>query len=124
MAAPIKHTCPDIDRIIETFRDIQKELDFEGNEDDTLESLRDTITKASDEINPFTVFHSSNPLEDLRSSNSKLRDWGEGLEEQIDEKDKEIDSLNDQISTLEWELNELKEKVIDLESEVQRLESF
>lgn len=74
MSAPVGHTCPDIDK--------------------TIDNLRDIISYVSYEIEG--VIES---MEELRNSNSRLRDWGEGLEQTIADKDQEIENLKEQIET-------------------------
>lgn len=50
-------------------------------------------------------------MEDLRESNHQLREWGNGLVNDLEEKDDEIKVLEEQVSTLEDECNDLKKQL-------------
>jgi thiamine kinase-like enzyme len=87
MSAPIKYTCPDIDKYIKWIkmaltkpRDLQK-----LNERD----LFDAAEQMANELESCIDY-----LEDLRKSNGALRDWGEELEKRVEELENEIVSLN------------------------------
>lgn len=88
MSAPVKHTCPDINRVIKELRGIQKEAKYgmkehERNSDD-YQRYKD-IEWPIDQI--------INQLEDLRTANRELLEWGEGLENDMDEHREIIDEL-------------------------------
>jgi thiamine kinase-like enzyme len=71
MSAPVKHTCPDIDKLIREVRILLRVARrAQSGEDINL----------ADEIDYYLSDFESK-LEELRDSNSKLRDWGEKLEE-------------------------------------------
>ena len=96
MAVPVKHTCPDIDKVIRQLKDIQAEAkdgmhEHERGSDDhhrykDIEWFIDSIV---------------DQLEDLRKSNSMLKDWGETLEA-------EKSDLEGKIYELEQRLEETK----------------
>jgi hypothetical protein len=70
MSAPVKHTCPDIDALINSVRELLKIADNsdESIAEDACYLLKDFEWK----------------LEKLRDSNSSLRSWGEELESEVD----------------------------------------
>ena len=62
-------------------------------------------------------------LEELRDSNSKLREWGEKeagrvdeLEDEDGEYDKQITDLNSEIEDLKFDIGELKAEIKDLQN--------
>lgn len=111
---PCRNTCPDINAIQEEIKEIIK--DFErfndtDNPDDFISSMEDASYKLRD-------IHSI--LEDLRRSNSDLRDWGHELtqiaENMDSEKDAEILELHDTISAKETEIAKLEDEIYNLQS--------
>lgn len=85
---PIKHTCPDIDKLIKGQNEIMK-LIKNYQKIDEITDFKDII---SDIENILWDFESE--LEKLRNSNDTLRDWG------ISEA-QEVDRLEDKIYILE-----------------------
>jgi len=78
MAAPVKHTCPDIDKYIKYIKMcICKERDIKNM---TEEELKDTCSAMNNQLEECIDY-----LEQLRSSNGELRDWGEGLDKELEE---------------------------------------
>lgn len=76
MAAPIKHTCPDIDKYIKSIkREIIKERDLKHFSE---KELYNTCVSMSNELEYCIDY-----LEDLRKSNEALREWGEGLDKEL-----------------------------------------
>jgi hypothetical protein len=76
---PVKHTCPDIDRLIKTVTEIVAGMNF-CKEEDTME---DTLSLMSDwkaELESLGIGKWSE-LETLRNSNHSLREWGEMYED-------------------------------------------
>jgi predicted P-loop ATPase len=87
---PIKHTCPDIDKLIKGQTEIMK-LIRNYQKIDEVEDFKDIISDIENILWDF-----DNELEKLRSSNDTLRDWG------ISEAE-EVDKLEDKIYALENE---------------------
>ena len=90
--APVGHTCPKIDTVI---------------------SFIDSID--SEEIHPNVLKEMINIMEEIRSANSQLREWGNDLCKQVDELQGEIndeirknDKLQDEISDLNSEIKDLQ----------------
>ncbi len=66
---PIKHTCPDIDKYIKCIKfEIVKDRDLKNMTED---ELRDTASTMSSTLEDCIGY-----LEELRSSNDTLRQWG------------------------------------------------
>lgn len=90
--APVRHTCPDIDKYLKRINwAVCNKL--KGLEYDDLLSIAETM---NDELNDCI-----NYLEELRSSNGELRDWGHDLVSDLEYQDKEIRRLEDRVSQLE-----------------------
>lgn len=87
MSAPIKHTCPDIDKALKHIKNAWSEIK---------DSVEDRKTKDSIEWELDMV---GDILEELRSSNDTLRSWGCDLEKTITE-------LEDQVYDFECQLKE------------------
>jgi chromosome segregation ATPase len=109
---PVKHTCPDIDRIKSTITSIVNDMKGVG-EDDLEKSLLETINDWVLELESIGVGKWCE-LESLRDSNSALREWGcemyneaEKLEEERDEFESEVEKLKSQVSELESQIEEL-----------------
>lgn len=89
MSAPVKHTCPDIDKAIKWINEARK-ISWDGKSEfpEACDSFRD-IYDYIDDIGDI--------LEDLRKSNDALRKWGEGLEDEIQILGEEINKMNTNI---------------------------
>lgn len=89
---PVKVTCPDIDKLLKSLKYIYGELkNFEKDED--IDSLKERLGSIENELWGF-----EDVLEELRSSNASLRDWGH-------EEAKYVDELEDKLYNLENETN-------------------
>ena len=87
---PIRHTCPDIDKIIKGLNEVQKTT--KGYDRiDSVDELKDIISDIENILWGF-----EDKLEELRKSNDTLREWG------ISEAE-EVDKLEDKIYVLENE---------------------
>ncbi|KAA6342897.1 hypothetical protein EZS27_009357 [termite gut metagenome] len=88
MSAPVKHTCPDIDKLIEKVREVLK--------------LKPDLSSEEiiSEIN-YHLWGFEDKLNELRYSNDELRKWGEGLEDELKESEAKIEALEARIEELE-----------------------
>jgi hypothetical protein len=95
---PVKHTCPDIDRYIGYIKMVtMRDRDLRNlNEEDLLETAMAMNAELQDCIEYF---------EELRSSNSSLREWGAEEAERVDILEGKIDDLEEQIGDLNKQLN-------------------
>jgi phage shock protein A len=105
MSAPVRHTCPDIDKVIAAIKSAVK----------TAENGRKQLGKDSDaEDYLYKIIYDIEDLphilEDLRNSNSSLRDWGHDLEKTVDELEGKVCDFEKKIEELESELENAKQQ--------------
>lgn len=86
--APVGHTCPNIDSLQEEVSQAVRDYHSFESEDD---SARDAISNLL-----YLLGSVYDQLEDLRGSNSKLRDWGYDLVEHVKELEQKIDDLENE----------------------------
>lgn len=87
----VAFTCPTIDSIIKSINTAIKNAEYGIKKED--------LTSFTDVISELEGLESM--LEDVRSANSTLRDWGE-------EQYQKVNDLEFNMETLEMEINELK----------------
>lgn len=87
MAAPVKHTCPEIDRVIKSIREAIK-IAGEGRKH-TEDRDTDDMFKEIE----FVLDGLEYKMEDLRSSNDALRTWGHELEKELETVKDELESV-------------------------------
>ena len=102
---PIGHACPDIDDIVEKAKEIQSMC--KSPEDDDHEFNYRCIL--------YLTLDIISQIEDLRSSNSTLREWGNEINDELEEAEAENDKLHQKIE-------ELVEDIIDLNYQINELE--
>ena len=117
---PVKNTCPDIDRIISTITAICKQMES-CNDEDEKDALLECISDWKSDLESIGV-GKWNELEDLRSANAALRDWGnemyndaESLESERDEFERKYEDEKEKVSKLEDEIEDLKSKILEFE---------
>lgn len=94
MAAPIKHTCPDIDKYIKWIKmALVEERDLQRMKES---DVFDCAVSMSNEL-----YNCIGYLEDLRASNDTLRKWGEVLEEELHDAAQYISELEDKLAAIE-----------------------
>jgi predicted nuclease with TOPRIM domain len=96
MGAPVKHTCPDIDKVIASIKSAMKLANDKRNELEKDDPMDDTLWGIYHELDGL-----ERSLEDLRSDNAALRDWGHKLQD-------EVDKLEGKVYDLEQEIEEVK----------------
>ena len=110
---PVRNTCPDINRLQKTIKEIRDNF-ASFKEEDNIEDFLDARNTASWELRDIY-----NTLEELRNANSALRDWGNELtslaENLESEKDAEIGELENTISAKETEISDLEDIIYELE---------
>ena len=113
---PVRNTCPDINRLQKTIKEIRDNF-ASFKEEDNIEDFLDAMNTASWELRDIY-----NTLEELRNANSALRDWGyelTSLAENLEsEKDTEIEELSNTISVKETEIGDLEDRINELENNI------
>lgn len=96
MGAPIKHTCPDIDKVIAAIRSAMKRAEYGMKGLSKQDEAYDTFREIE-----YVLDGEDNRLEELRKSNDILRKWGNELEEEnnslqnyIEELEKKLQAIN------------------------------
>lgn len=102
---PIGHTCPDIDVIVNCAKEIQS-ICKSPDDDDHEYNYRFISDLTSDIISQ---------IEDLRYSNSTLRDWGNEINDELEDVETERDNLRGTIQNLEGDINDLKHEIKELQ---------
>ena len=104
--APVPHTCPMIDRVIYAINSVEWEDNY-WSKDDLIDLM-----------------------EDIRSANSTLRNWGNEkhlecneLEDKIYDLENDLKYKAEEIETLNNEINELEMVVSKLENEIYEFSS-
>ena len=98
---PIKYTCPDIDSAKEWIESAitvcNSKSDLENyTHDERYEDIKHYLNGIPD------------MLEDLRTSNSTLRDWGNDINDELEIVENEKNNFENKISELEDEIENLK----------------
>ncbi len=109
---PVKHTCPDINHMINTISRIVKDMS-NYNEGDEKQDILSQIQDWQSDLKSIGVGRFCD-LEDLRNSNSALREWGTEMYN-------EAESLEEERDVLEQKLEEEKERVRELEETITQL---
>jgi predicted nuclease with TOPRIM domain len=94
MAAPVKNTCPDIDKIIINIRRSLKTAE-EGQKES--EKRSPDWYRYNDIENYLEDIEGR--LEDLRSANASLREWGESLTSELEEAANTINALENELES-------------------------
>lgn len=102
---PVRYTCPDINRLQKTIKEIRDNF-ASFKEEDNIEDFLDAMNTASWELRDIY-----NTLEELRNANSALRDWGYELTSLAENLESEIGNLEDRIDELENNIIEIQEQL-------------
>jgi chromosome segregation ATPase len=90
MGAPVRNTCPDIDSVIKSIKEAMTMV--QDADDLTLNQISDAFSAVY-----YLLDGLENQLEDLRSDNSSLRNWGLELEERVEELENELWELKSEV---------------------------
>ena len=109
--APIGHTCPIIDNVIGKMESAKNEAEyiFKHPEEDSSEEANTILGEMVDAIKE---------IEDVRSANSELRDWGNEEYSRAEEAEGERDEAIKDKEYLQEEIDELKAKIEKLENQL------
>lgn len=100
--APVGNTCGDIDKVIDAIKESQKSNDAINSYIGELQSFGEYTTRQewlqesiADEVSNIDhyLWRLEDELEELRSANSALRDWGEELASECEELEKELEKV-------------------------------
>lgn len=104
--APIRNTCPTIDKIIGC-------LDEIGGEAGYIKDNHEDFNSEVEYINRL-INKSKDLLEDVRSANSTLRDWGNEEHERANRAEEEAGRNLDEVESLKDEVKSLYEEIASL----------
>jgi predicted nucleic acid-binding Zn-ribbon protein len=90
MGAPVRNTCPDIDSVIKSIREAMTMV--KDADDLTISQISDAFSAVY-----YLLDGLEDQLEDLRSDNSSLRNWGLELEERVEELENEMWELKSEV---------------------------
>jgi hypothetical protein len=90
MGAPVKNTCPNIDSVIKSIREAMTMV--KDADDLTISQISDAFSAVY-----YLLDGLEDQLEDLRSDNSSLRNWGLELEERVEELENEMWELKSEV---------------------------
>jgi polyhydroxyalkanoate synthesis regulator phasin len=93
--APIGHTCPKIDSVI---------------------SIIHSVYTSSEEMSRQEYTEFEKLMEEIRSANSTLREWGNEHYERSEEMEKDYDYTKDRLADAESEIFDLKKEIKELEN--------
>lgn len=97
--APVGNTCPDINVIIEMLTAVADRLDTISGQIEDINIADDLATQSA---NPRCLYEGRrSPMEELRSANESLRNWGNAECQRANDADEEIKSLHADIRELE-----------------------
>lgn len=114
---PVGHTCPDIDKIIASLKqieeyinsavggieDIQNRTDGTNFVDEMIRAIKSDLSEAK------YLADCSGMLEELREANSTLRSWGIDLADELETLEDQADDLNTKVENLEGDLEKANE---------------
>lgn len=110
--APVGHTCPLIDGIISRMESAVNEAEYiyKNTEDEDAKDGSDSII--------HELSFAIKEIEDIRSANSELRDWGNELHNRVEGLEEDIDDAIRDKEYLQEEIDDLKAKIEELEAEL------
>jgi chromosome segregation ATPase len=99
--APIGHTCPKIDSVISSIH---------------------SLYLSSEEMSKKEYEDFEKLMEEIRSANSTLREWGNEQCDRAEEFEKDLDNSQREVDYLKNEVEELKSEVTQLEKDLAEAE--
>lgn len=93
MAAPVKNTCPDIDKAIRIIESAIKTAEYGMKNSERSSDQYDWFKEIVNEIEDVPGM-----LESLREANDSLRTWGKELEDELQTAAYQIDDLETQLA--------------------------
>lgn len=105
MARVPNWTCPDINRIQQSIKQASSDIEYYARR------MEDASDRKSLESIASNVYDIISSLEDLRSDNSSLRDYGITMKEERDGFETDLDNANNEIESLKAYVKELEDKL-------------
>jgi len=105
--APIGNTCPMINNVIDVLNNLDS---YDVNNSDELLEMQSEVKKGI-EI-----------LEQIRSANSDLREWGNDLYCDKEDLEKENDNLKDEVSELQSKISQLESEIDEIQIELDNVQ--
>jgi predicted nuclease with TOPRIM domain len=109
---PVRHTCPDIDRLQKTIKEIRDDFATFNDTCDVSDFIS-SMENASWELKSI-----SETIEKLCDSNSSLRYWGSEMYENAEKMENEKDEWENKYAKLEGKVSDLEITISDLEDTV------
>lgn len=110
---PVDYTCPLIDACKDAVEDLVQNVDCDTDFDScTVEQLQN-LHKAWVDFD-WVIFETN--IEEVRSANQVLREWGNERDEAAGEYESMLEGKDERISDLEEEVRRLEEIIEDLEN--------
>ena len=95
--APVGHTCPMIDGILDAVQ---------------------TLYRSSEEMSKGELDYFEKTMEKIRSHNGTLRDWGNELYKEKEELEDEVDELKEKVNRLESQVDDYRKEVEELDKQL------
>lgn len=108
--APIGHTCPIIDNVIGKMELAKNEAEY------ICKHPKEDSSEEADSI-LYELIEAIREIEDVRSANSELRDWGNDEYDRAEENEKENDQLRRDIEYLGEIIDSLRSEIEDMKLE-------
>lgn len=115
-----KQTCPMIDDLIRELRDLEQRLKQEEPYEDILDYF---FSKKGLYSWTSTKGVLVDAIEDIRSANSEIREWGSHWEKEAEKLQEELETAEERIRELENELDSSFSEIDCLKEELSSLES-
>lgn len=108
MSAPVGHTCPLIDRVIEALEEASNSLTSLDGDGDVISELDRCM----------------DVCEEIRDANSELRDWGYAMESEYECMRAERDDAESEKAEAEDEVERCEARIEDLEAQIHDLQQM
>lgn len=103
--APVKNTCPVIDKVLKGIQSAQQDIKRTID----AQELEVAHSEAKDAYD--NLYRLDDLMEQLRSDNSALRDWGHDEAKKVDDLEQELEDLRSENEDLKAEIEKLQIKL-------------
>jgi predicted nuclease with TOPRIM domain len=115
---PVGYTCPLIDEALQLHEQLVSQVENLISGD--FRNLVHIVEILKDMVEEDHRFKEA--MEEIRSANEQLRDWGHEEEENVKEAERELSNCEDKLGDVEQALQEREEEIRDLQTELSNLE--